>query len=65
MKDEGYGAGYEYDHNVEGGVSGQNYFPDGLAREKFYQPTDRGFELEIRKRLDDWSQMHQKRGAGH
>ncbi len=65
MKDEGYGAGYEYDHNVEGGVSGQNYFPDGLAREEFYQPTDRGFELEIRKRLDDWSQMHQKRGAGH
>ncbi len=65
MKDEGYGAGYEYDHYVEGGVSGQNYFPDSLEREQFYQPTDRGFELEIKKRLDDWSELRKKRGAGH
>src|SRR6202161_4790744 len=51
MKNLGYGKGYEYDHAAEEGFSGQNYFPDGMAREEFYQPRDTGFEREIIKRL--------------
>jgi putative ATPase len=61
MKSEGYGTGYEYDHNSEGGVSGQNYFPDGVAREEYYQPTDRGLELEIGKRLSEWRMLRDAR----
>jgi putative ATPase len=61
MKNEGYGAGYEYDHNSEGGVSGQNYFPDGVAREDYYQPTDRGLEGEIRERLTAWRKLRGSR----
>jgi putative ATPase len=57
MKDLGYGAGYVYDPDTESGFSGQNYFPDGMAREEFYQPVDRGFEREIRKRLDYWNRL--------
>ncbi len=51
MKDQGYGAGYAYDHDVEGGVSGQNYFPDGMARETFYAPKGEGREKAIAERL--------------
>lgn len=52
MKEEGYGSGYEYDHDAEGGVSGQDYFPDEMSeRPLFYQPPDRGFERELNKRL--------------
>jgi putative ATPase len=51
MKDQGYGDGYAYDHDVEGGVSGQNYFPDGMARETFYQPKGEGREKPIAERL--------------
>ena len=47
MKNLGYGAGYEYDHGAEEAFSGQNYFPDGMNRERFYRPKDRGFEREI------------------
>jgi putative ATPase len=61
MKNEGYGAGYEYDHNSEGGVSGQNYFPDGVAREDYYQPTGRGLEGEIRERLTAWRKLRDAR----
>ena len=61
MKNEGYGAGYEYDHNSEGGVSGQNYFPDGVKREDFYHPTDRGLEAEIRERLSAWRNLRDTR----
>jgi putative ATPase len=61
MRQEGYGAGYEYDHNAEGGVSGQNYFPDGVTREDFYQPTDRGLEQEISKRLAEWRKLRDAR----
>lgn len=61
MKNEGYGAGYEYDHNSEGGVSGQNYFPDGVKREDYYQPTDRGLEGEIRERLTAWRRLRDSR----
>jgi putative ATPase len=59
MKDLGYGDGYVYDHDTESGFSGQNYFPDGMARVEFYQPVDRGFEREIKKRLDYWGRLRQ------
>ncbi len=57
MKDLGYGAGYTYDHATEDAFSGQNYFPDGMARQEFYQPRDRGFEREIAKRMDHWATL--------
>ena len=57
MKDLGYGDGYQYDHDTENGFSGQNYFPDGMKRQEFYQPVDRGFERDIRKRLDYWNRL--------
>jgi len=63
MKDLGYGAGYAYDHDAEDGFSGQNYFPDGMARRQFYQPRERGFEREILKRLDYWAKRRAKRDA--
>jgi putative ATPase len=61
MKQEGYGAGYAYDHDAEEAFSGQNYFPDGMAREQFYAPDGRGFEAEIRKRLEHWAKLRAKR----
>ena len=54
MKDLGYRKGYEYDHDAEDAFSGQNYVPDGMARRRFYDPPERGFEREIRKRLEWW-----------
>ncbi|MBL8631125.1 MAG: replication-associated recombination protein A [Rhodospirillaceae bacterium] len=57
MKGLGYGAGYAYDHATEDGFSGQNYFPDGMPREAFYQPRERGFEREINKRLEYWAKL--------
>jgi len=51
MKNLGYGKGYAYDHDAEGGISGQNYFPDDMKRESYYQPVERGFERDIQKRL--------------
>jgi putative ATPase len=62
MKQLGYGAGYEYDHEAEDAFSGQNYFPDGMARQQYYQPRDRGFEREIGKRLEYWSRLRRERG---
>ena len=61
MSDLGYGEGYAYDHDMEDGFSGQNYFPDGGTREEFYHPADRGFEREVRKRLDYWAELRRKR----
>ncbi len=61
MKQLGYGAGYEYDHGAEDAFSGQNYFPDGMDRVAFYQPRDRGFEREIARRLEYWSDRRTKR----
>jgi len=57
MGELGYGKGYVYDPDTEEGFSGQNYFPDELARQTFYRPIDRGFEREIRKRLDYWEKL--------
>ena len=62
MKDQGYGAGYAYDHDAEDGFSGQNYFPDGVPRPDLYQPVERGFEREIAKRLDYWDKLRRERG---
>ncbi len=61
MKTLGYGAGYQYDHGTEDAFSGHNYFPDGMNREQFYRPKDRGFEREIGKRLDYWDKLRQAR----
>jgi len=63
MKDEGYGAGYEYDHDSEHGFSGQDYFPESLGRQTFYDPPERGFEREIRKRLEYWKKLRKERGG--
>jgi putative ATPase len=57
MKSEGYGAGYQYDHDTAEGFSGQDYFPEQLGRQTFYDPPERGFEREIRKRLDYWAKL--------
>ena len=63
MKELGYGAGYAYDHGAEDAFSGQNYFPDGMARQEFYRPRDRGFEREVAKRLAFWAKLRQERDA--
>jgi putative ATPase len=62
MKGEGYGEGYAYDHDAPETFSGQNYFPDALGRQHFYDPPERGFEREIRKRLDYWAKLRRERG---
>ncbi len=61
MAEQGYGAGYQYDHDAEDGFSGQNYFPDTMAREAFYQPVERGFERELKKRLDYFARLRAKK----
>ncbi len=62
MKELGYGAGYAYDHDAAEGFSGQNYFPEGMARPRFYRPVDRGFEREVKKRLDYWAKLRAGKG---
>jgi putative ATPase len=59
MKELGYGSGYVYDHDTADGFSGQNCFPDDLPRHDFYQPVERGFEREVKKRLEYWSKKRQ------
>jgi putative ATPase len=61
MGQEGYSEGYAYDHDSEEGFSGQDYFPEQLGRQNFYQPVERGFEREIRKRLDYWEKLRRER----
>jgi putative ATPase len=61
MKSEGYGRGYAYDHDQDEAFSGQNYFPDALPRQKFYDPPERGFEREVRKRLEYWEKLRKER----
>ena len=61
MKEEGYGRGYAYDHGEDEAFSGQNYFPDGMTRQSFYQPTTRGFEQELKARLDRFAQLRAKK----
>jgi len=57
MREEGYGAGYAYDHDTAEAFSGQSYFPEGMPRRQFYDPPGRGFEAEIRKRLEYWAKL--------
>ena len=61
MKDQGYGSGYDYDHDAEDGFSGQNYFPEGVKRPLLYQPVERGFERDLKKRLDYFAGLRAKR----
>lgn len=61
MKDQGYGAGYAYDHDAEGGFSGQNYFPEGMARARFYEPVERGFERDLKKRMAYFARLREDR----
>ncbi len=61
MKKMGYGKGYQYDHDVEDAFSGQNYFPDGLERTEFYQPVERGFEREMKKRKEYFHKLRKKK----
>ena len=61
MKSEGYGGGYQYDHDMPEAFSGQDYFPETLGRQKFYDPPERGFEREIRKRLDYWDKLRREK----
>lgn len=62
MKSEGYGADYEYDHDAPHAFSGQNYWPEKLGRQHFYDPPERGFEREVRKRLEFWEKLRRERG---
>jgi putative ATPase len=61
MKEQGFGTGYQYDHDAEDGFSGQEYFPEGMKRGVYYVPVDRGFERELRKRVDFFAGLRAKR----
>jgi putative ATPase len=63
MKDEGYGDGYAYDHDAPDAFSGQDYWPEKLGRQRFYDPPERGFERDIRKRLEWWEKLRKERGG--
>ncbi len=64
MKDIGYGAGYAYDHDAEDGFSGQDYFPETMKRPAYYLPPERGFERELKKRIDYFAKLRAKRHGG-
>jgi putative ATPase len=64
MKELGYGAGYQCDHDAEDGFSGQDYFPDDMRRQTYYRPTERGFERDVSKRLAYWQKLRDRRGEG-
>ena len=61
MREQDYAAGYEYDHDRPDAFSGQNYFPDGLERQRFYKPTERGFEATLGERLEHWHRLRDER----
>nr|WP_319949003.1 replication-associated recombination protein A [uncultured Shimia sp.] len=61
MADQGYGDGYQYDHDAEDGFSGQNYFPETMKRPVLYSPVERGFERELKRRLDYFVKLRSKR----
>ena len=64
MKEIGYGSGYAYDHDAEDGFSGQNYFPEGMKRPVWYLPPERGFERELKKRVEYFAKLRSKRHDG-
>ncbi|RUV40991.1 MAG: replication-associated recombination protein A [Mesorhizobium sp.] len=61
MKEEDYGAGYRYDHDEPDAFSGQDYFPEKMGRRTFYDPPERGFEREVKKRLEYWAKLRKER----
>ena len=63
MKDLGYGAGYVYDPDTTEGFSGQSYFPDGMARRRFYKPKGEGTEARILERLERWERLRAEKGG--
>ncbi len=63
MREEGYGATYKYDHDEPDAFSGQNYFPESLGRKQFYKPVERGFERDLKKRLDWWAKLRKERNS--
>jgi putative ATPase len=63
MKSGGYGSGYQYDHDMPEAFSGQNYFPENLPRQDFYQPTERGYEKRIAERMAEWERLRRERGG--
>ena len=63
MKDQGFGAGYDYDHDAEDGFSGQDYFPDGMPRESYFAPVERGFERDLLKRVEYFARLRQQRAT--
>ncbi len=62
MQQLGYGRGYAYDHDAPDCFSGQNYFPDGMARPSFYEPTGEGKEAALKRRLEQWAKLRCERG---
>ncbi len=62
MSELGYGKGYAYDHDTPEGFSGQDYFPEGMPRQSFYRPVERGFERDVRKRLEYWEKLRSQGG---
>lgn len=64
MAEQGYGKGYAYDHDAQDGFSGQNYFPENMKRGVYYNPVERGFERELKKRLDYFVRLRGKRQDG-
>ena len=63
MKELGYSEGYEYDHDAPAAFSGQDYFPEGMERRRYYRPAPRGFEREVAKRLEYWEKLRSQRGG--
>src|SRR5689334_1505371 len=63
MKREGYGSGYRYDHDEPNAFSGQDYWPEKLGRQTFYEPTGRGLEARIGERLARWAELRKERGG--
>ncbi|MHA3977883.1 replication-associated recombination protein A [Halovulum sp. GXIMD14794] len=63
MKDQGYGSGYQYDHDAEEAFSGQDYFPEEMERARFYDPVDRGFERDLKKRVEYFDRLRADRNG--
>ncbi|NVK58563.1 MAG: replication-associated recombination protein A [Rhodobacteraceae bacterium] len=63
MKEQGYGGGYSYDHDAEDGFSGQDYFPEDMGRQRFYAPVERGFERELKKRVEYFERLRRERNG--
>jgi putative ATPase len=64
MKQIGYGKGYTYDHATEEGFSGDNYWPEGMQPQTYYEPVERGFERQVRERIAYWNKLRAERGDG-